>query len=159
MLRGLLKMEPDLGYALSRIAVVEAVNKPADHLGDHFELQFDARRFRLSQEAATTGHLGNRHAFLRRTARDDEEVLAIGLRESAIPFRKVGRDRKCGAIQLIDKESIASRKAFAEPGKFIGKVDRLLIDLQVFEHEGHGSGSQKRRSRRTGEQVTAGERD
>jgi len=51
-------------------------------------------------------------------------------------------------FQPIDKKVVAAREAFCQACDSISQINGLLVDLQVFEHEGHrhpnaGTGEQE----------------
>lgn len=90
---------------------VQAVDQAADHLGDAFEALSESEGRRFLHKPAPAGDLQQRHAFLRRSSGDGEEVSAVGLCETTIPLGQVGGDREGGAIQLVNEEAITAGKA------------------------------------------------
>jgi hypothetical protein len=121
----------------SGLPLIHAGNPATDHLGDDFYplTQFETGRF--GQELPAKGEFHKGHAFLSRCAGDNEEILPIGLGESAIALGDIRGNRQRGAVQLIGEEIMAAREGLGESGDFFGEIQGLLIDRQIFEHEGH----------------------
>lgn len=68
---------------------------------------------------------------------DDKEVPAISLGESAVAFSDIGRNEKCGAVELINEKAVTSRELFGFATNFIREIHRLLIDEKLLEMESH----------------------
>ena len=62
------------------------------------------------QQLAAEGKFKEWNAFLQRSTRDAEEVPAVGYGEAAVAFGDVGGDREGGAVELIGKETVATRE-------------------------------------------------
>jgi hypothetical protein len=137
----------------SELTILKAVDEAADHFGDRFQLLSEQLMFGLVDQTAPTGDFEKRHALLDGASRDDEEVLPIRL--ATIAYSEIRRDRKRGAIQLVGEEAEAALEPLSRFGDLIGERDRLLIDLQFLEHEGHQDAAGSELSRRSGEQETA----
>lgn len=53
--------------------------------------------------------------------------------------REIRGDREGGAVDLVGEEEVAAGEAFSQRANHIRKGDRLLIDLEFFEGEGHAA--------------------
>ena len=88
-------------------------------------------------QCSTPHKLEQGHTLLYRSSSNDEEVLAIGLGESAIALGNVGGDREGGAVELVDQKAVAARELLSRSTDFVGEVEGLLVDQQLFELERH----------------------
>jgi hypothetical protein len=137
---------------------IQTVDEAADHLGNYFKLFAQSGVPGFVDKATPPSHLQQRYTFLGRSARNYEEVAAVGLGETPVAFGQIRGDGQGGPIQLIYEEVVTARKPLSECRDTVCQIDGLLVDLQVLEHEGHGATSRKNNlNSRTGEQETAGE--
>ena len=70
-------------------SIFQAVNQPAEHAGDFFELCFEGGVVFRGQQFSAKGKFQERNAFLQRTSRDAEEVFSVGYGEAAVAFGDV----------------------------------------------------------------------
>lgn len=94
----------------SGFTIVQTAYRPADHLGDRFEILPESSVDCLINQSATTCDFEQRHAFLGGTTRDGEEVFSIRLREAAVAFSQIRRDREGRTVQLAGHETEAARE-------------------------------------------------
>jgi hypothetical protein len=87
--------------------------------------------------AALATYIQKRDAFLGRSAGDNEKIGAVAIGEAAIAFGKIGGDGKGRAVQLVGEEIVAARKCLGSRRDPVGQVHGFLVDLKIFEHEGH----------------------
>ena len=78
-----------------------------------------------------------RDTFLDRATSDDEEVLAVGFGEATVALGNIGGDGKGCAVQLVNQKSVAAGELLGGRTNFVGKVQGLLVDQQLFELERH----------------------
>ena len=90
------------------VSFVQAGNQAADHLGDHFYPLSQIETGRFGHKVLAKCEFHKRHALLSRRAGDDEEILPVGLCESAVAFGQIRRDGECGASS-IDRSRSNSR--------------------------------------------------
>lgn len=76
-----------------------------------------------------------RNALLDTSPCNPEEVLPVGLGESAIPFCNVGGDGQGGTIELVCEKEVSARKLLGQRADGIGKADGLLVDDELFKCE------------------------
>ncbi len=91
----------------------------------------------IFDEPSAFGKFEQRHALLRGSTSDDEEIPAIRFRESPVAFGKIGGDGERSAIELIGEVTVSARKALGQRCRLIGKVNRPLVDLELLEKERH----------------------
>ena len=72
-----------------------------------------------------------------RSSSNDEEVLAIGLGESAIALGNVGGDREGGAVELVNEKTVTTVELLGGRTNCVGKAQGLLVDQQLLELERH----------------------
>jgi hypothetical protein len=65
------------------------------------------------------------------------EIPSIGLGNSPVPLGQIGSDGERGTVQLIGQKVIAARECLGSCGDLVGKVNGLLVDLKILEHEWH----------------------
>ena len=83
--------------------------------------------------------------------------LAIRFGEAPVAFGQVRGNRKGGSVQLINEKVITARELLGQRGNPICQINRLLVDLQVFEHKCHGEPQRREQlNRRPAVQRTAG---
>ena len=88
-------------------------------------------------ELTTSRQFEKRQTLEDRSARDAEELLAIGFREPAVAFGKVGGDGYGCAVELIGEEAVAAGEVLGGGEDLVGEVDGLLVDDEVLDDEGH----------------------
>jgi hypothetical protein len=89
------------------------------HLRDLFQSRPQFRVFEWGNEAAAKGNFKQRDALLRGSSGDGKTIPAIGLRESAVAFGDISGNGYRGAVELIDKKIVPTRKCFGSTGNFI----------------------------------------
>ncbi len=110
---------------------------------------------RVSDESAPAGDFDQRNTFLNRAASDREKVFSVSLGEATISLGEIRRDGQCGAVELIDQKVIAAGKVFSVRGDPVSEIHGLLIDLKIFEHEGHLEAGNEQESSRVGDRGGA----
>jgi len=93
--------------------------------------------FSFVNQLSPTGKFEERYTFLNGATGNDKEILAVGLREAAVPLGNIGRDRERSSVELVDQKTVATLKGFSGRTNGICKIDGLLIDHQLLELERH----------------------
>ena len=63
------------------------------------------------------------------------EFCTVG--KPTVAFRQVRGDRERCAVQLICQEAVPPWELLGQADNSIAEVHRLLVDLQILEHEWH----------------------
>jgi len=126
-----------LALAGSDFPLVQPVNEAGEHPGNLLKIGLELLVPGRLKQLLSGGQFEQRNALLHAAAGDAEEVLSVGLGESAVAFGDVGGDGQGRAIELVGQEEVPARKAFRQRADGIGEGHGFLIDDQLFKDEGH----------------------
>ncbi len=92
----------------------------------------------IVQEFIEIGDVEKRNTLEEGAPGDDEEMLPVGLGETAVAFRDIGGNGCSRAIKLIGKEIESAWTGLGECNNRVGKFYGVLINTQLLEQESHG---------------------